>query len=161
MVVADALEEQVAQILLGICLPDNWRAENHSSLGSYLQTDQRRHDLQRSLERLDFRWDMGFMEKADYLAKRKALQQQLQHNQPIVEQDLIEAERVLRQFNTDWVVSELVRRKQLLNMLVESVWLTRGTIKTIKLRPRFTYLARHAKGVEIDVEGCLVTQVGK
>jgi len=161
MAMADILEEQVAQIISSIRLPDNWRMENHPSQESYQQIDQRRNELQQSIERLDFRWDMGFIEKEDYMAKRKALQQQLDQNQPIVEQDLREAETMLRQFDSAWAIGDLVCRKQLLNLLVESVWVTRGTIQAIKLQPRFAYLARYSKDVEIDAEGCLATQVVK
>lgn len=156
---ADILEEQVAQVISGIHLPENWRAEKHPSQESYQQIDQRRNELQQSMERLDFRWDMGFIEKEDYLAKRKALKQQLDQNQPIVEQELIKAETTLRQFNSDWIAGDLACHKQLLNRLVESVWVTRGTIQGIKLQSRFAFLARYSKDVEIDAEGCLTNQV--
>ncbi len=159
MVMADILEEQVAQVISGIHLPENWRAEKHPSQESYQQIDQRRNELQQSMERLDFRWDMGFIEKEDYLAKRKALKQQLDQNQPIVEQELIKAETTLRQFNSDWIAGDLACHKQLLNRLVESVWVTRGTIQGIKLQSRFAFLARYSKDVEIDAEGCLTNQV--
>lgn len=51
-------------------------------------------------------------------------------NQPIVEQDLREAATVLRQFNSNWIAGDLMCRMQLLNVLVESIWMTRGMIKS-------------------------------
>jgi site-specific DNA recombinase len=158
MVLAETLEEKVAHLISRIDLPDNWRMMNYPSTESYAQSDQRRNELQQSLERLDFRWDMGFIDKEDYLAKRKALQLQLRNNQPISERDLIEAEALLRKFNADWETVDLGHRKEFFIALIESAWVSGGTIKGIKLRSPFTFLARHATNIRIDAEGFLVTQ---
>ena len=158
MVLAKTWEEQAARLLLSIDLPDNWRTMNHSSAESYAQSDQRRNELEQSVERLDFRWDMGFIEKEDYLAKRKALQQQLRNNQPIAEQEIIEAETRLRKFKTDWETTDLGQRKEFFFALVESIWVSGGTIKSIRLRSPFIFLARHAKNVRVEADGLLSTQ---
>jgi hypothetical protein len=66
----------------------------------------------------------------------------------------------MRRFRTGFLAStgDLVRRKALLNALVESIRVTQGTIQAIRLHARFTYLARHTGDVKIDAEGYLVTQ---
>ena len=158
MVRAESLENQVAHLILHIDLPDNWRTVNHPSADSYTQSNQRRNELEQSLVRLDFRWDMGFIEKQDYLVKRNTVQQQLRNNQPIAEQEIIEAETRLRKFKTDWESADLVQRKEYFCAMIESVQICGGMIKSIKLRAAFTYLARHATNTKIDAEGFLTTQ---
>ena len=68
------------------------------------------------------------------------------------------AEALLREFIADWEAVDLVRRKELLIALIESAWVSGGTIKAIKLRSPFTYLARHATNAEIDAEHFLMTR---
>lgn len=161
MLPADVLEEEVALVIMNLHLPPDWRVESKTSAEGFLQIDQRRREMQQTIERLDFRWDMGFIAKAEYLALRKELQKQVLENQPIVEQELVEAEMILRQFRTDWVAGDLVRRKQLLTTVIESAQVRQSRVDAIKLRPRFAYLAQFTKNVMIDPEGLIVTQVAE
>lgn len=56
---ADVLEEEVARIIMDIHLPLDWRMEDKTSPDRFLQIDQRRKEVQQTIKRLDFRWDMG------------------------------------------------------------------------------------------------------
>lgn len=67
---------------------------------------------------MDMRWDMGFMNKEEYLQKRTQLQQEMQGMEPLPRAMLEEALRVLR-FSEEWEEDDLYKCKHLLGLVLE------------------------------------------
>jgi hypothetical protein len=94
MVPAQVLEKQVGDLLAKIRLAVDWRTRQPGGESDWAQSTQHARELKPSKARLDFRWDMGFIEKDEYVAKRAGLQEQLARNRPLAEQEFEEAEEV-------------------------------------------------------------------
>ncbi len=152
MVPAQVLEEQVGDLLAKVHVPADWRSRQADGESDWTNNMQRDTELTRSVERLDFRWDMEFIEKDEYMAKRTALQEQLARNQPIAEQELIQAEKLWRGFLDTWTGGDATQRKDLLQAMLERVSLDERIVEAITLRPAFLYLACQAKHLITDTD---------
>ena len=161
MIPAAVLEQQVFELLAGLDLPQDWRVRKQGVASDWAQTTERARELQGSIERLDFRWDMGFIEKGDYLAKRTALQQQLEKNQPIAEQELTDAENVLPRFREDWQSGNAAKRKLLLHTILEAVSVSGREVQALTLHPPFAYLVHVANNGVVDTEGRMVVKLSE
>ena len=62
--------------------PKDWRSQVEGAISETLgeqNLEQRRKEFQETINRMDFRWDQGFItDKDDYLEKRMRLQQELE-----------------------------------------------------------------------------------
>jgi len=90
-----------------------------------------------------YRWDMGFIEKDEYVAKRAALQEQLACNQPIAEQELIQAKIGCR-FQETWPSADAAQPKDIPGNL-ERASLNGRVVEEITMRSAFLHLARQAR----------------
>lgn len=99
---------------------------------------ERIQELQQVMERLDFRWDMGFVDKAEYLAKRSELQNELALMQPIPQSELNEAAELLQNFGARWLAADDAERKRLLHLVVQKLWVKEDKLSAILLRPTST-----------------------
>ncbi len=145
MIPAQVLEEQVGDLPAKVHVPADWRSRQPDGESDWTQSTQRARELQQSLERLDFRWDMEFIEKDEYMAKRAALQEQIARNQPLAEQEFVQAEKRWRGFRETWPGGDVGQRKDLLLAMLERVSLNGRVVEAITLRPAFLHLARQAK----------------
>lgn len=138
MVPAEVLEEQAGDLLAKIRIPMDWRTRQPSGESVWAQSAQHARELQQSSGRLDFRWDMGFIEKNEYLSKRAALQAQLDRNQPHAEQELVHGEKIWRRFQQTWPGGDAAQQKDLLLAMLERVSLNGRIVGAIALRPAFS-----------------------
>lgn len=83
------------------------------------------------------RWDMGFINKEEYIQKRTELQQEMQNMEPLPRAMLEEALRIFRDFRKLWQVGDLYQRKHLLGLVLEKVWVKGNEITAMTLRPSY------------------------
>lgn len=137
---ADVIEEKVGQLLLELELPPEWQARALEAVDDLLnqkKIKERIAEIREITERLDMRWDMGFMNRDEYVAKRTQLQEELQNLQPLPRESLEEALRVFRDFRQVWQGGDLYQRKHLLGLIVEKVWVKHTEITAVTLRPSY------------------------
>src|SRR5690349_16411345 len=84
-------------------------------------------DIEEIIKRVDLRWEEGFINKEEYVEKRRQLQRELDSLRPVDYDELTEAEDLLTQFRSYWdSCSEQGNpdeaRKQLIEKIVERVF---------------------------------------
>ena len=104
--------------------------------------DERIKEIEAIIERLDFRWDMGYLKQEEYVEKREQLKAELAQLQPIPQDELIEAHRTLKEFPTKWKEADAEGRQRLLNLILQRVWVCDDQLCAIMLRPSY-YVSVH------------------
>ena len=144
---ADILEAQVAETLSQVELPSDWREKVTNAIGDALgqeNLDKRLKEIEGIIQRLDFRWDAGFIDKAEYLERRRELQKQLDALQPIAEDDLAEAANLLANFPRLWANADLIEKRRLVHTLVERIEVKDKRVFALVLRPSYYILTKAA-----------------
>ena len=137
---ADMIEEKLGQFLMQLELPNEWQARALAAVDDLLnqrQLYERTEQIKQILDRLDMRWDMGFINKEEYVQKRTQLQQEMQGMEPLPRAMLEEALRVFRDFRKMWEEGDLYQRKHLLGLVLEKVWFKGDEISALTLRPSY------------------------
>ncbi len=151
MTMAEPVEEQLGRLLMDVKLTADWREKVLASVGDQLgqaKLKERIAELKAIIERLDERWDMGFISKEDYLKRRQELQAELERLQPLPQSHLEEAANILQQFPRLWNEADLAERKRLLGIIIEKVWLRDHAIVAIMLRPSYHIVVSSMKPSE-------------
>jgi hypothetical protein len=99
-------------------------------------------EIREIIERIDFRWDQGFISQEEYVGKRQQLQLELDALRPIDYDDLIEAAEPVESFRTYWDQCEkmdrpLDARQQLLQKIVERVFVREGEVLAVVVHGDF------------------------
>ena len=121
-------------------LPKEWQERALSAVDDLLnqkQLRERTKEIKQIIERLDLRWDNGFISKEEYLQKRAQFQQEMDGLHPLPRAMLEESLRVFRDFRKMWEEGDLYQRKHLLGLVVEKVWVKGTEISAITLRPSY------------------------
>ncbi len=140
---AEVAENQVIDLLKSLKPPENWRKRMVESLGELLgdkNLDQRIAEIKTVIERMDFRWDHGFVtDKDHYLEERVKLQQELERLSPIPDDELETAADLLENFRTHWdnTKDDRQAQKALIQMIVARVWVQGDKVVAISLRPNY------------------------
>ncbi len=137
---ADIIEETVGQLLMTLELPQEWQERALGAVDDLLnqkQLRQRTEEIKQIVERLDLRWDNGFISKEEYLQKRAQFQQEMDGLHPLPRAMLEESLRVFRDFRKVWEEGDLYQRKHLLGLVIEKVWVKGYEISAITLRPSY------------------------
>ena len=145
MVNADLIEEQLGGFLSCMELPDEWEQSAVNAVGDLLgkeRLDERIKEIQAIIERLDFRWDMGYLKQEEYVEKREQLKAELAQLQPIPQDELIEAHRLLKNFSKEWSEADAEGKQRLFNLILERVWVCDDHLCAIMLRPSY-YVSVH------------------
>ncbi len=140
LVQADLIEEKLGQLLMTLELPKEWQERALKAVDELLNQKQlrdRTEEIKQIIERLDLRWDNGFISKEEYLQKRKQLQEEMEGLQPLPRAMLEESLRVFRDFRKMWEANDLYQRKHLLGLVLEKVWVKGSEISAITLRPSY------------------------
>ncbi|MCC6189944.1 MAG: zinc ribbon domain-containing protein [Anaerolineales bacterium] len=125
----ELLDDQVAEILSSMTIPDGLRDRVEQAVQSRLENAAslaRMAEIQQIIERIDFRWEHGFIDKAEYLEKRQQLQREVESLRPVDFDDLVEAADLLEHFPAYWdqcrEVDDPARaRQQLVAKIIERV----------------------------------------
>jgi hypothetical protein len=142
-VYADTIERQVVEILETLRPPEDWRDRIIDAMGDLLgeqKLEERLAEIKEIIERMDFRWDSGFVtDKDGYLEKRVKLQQELEQLTPIPDDDLAKAADLLENFRVHWQAAGGDRKEQqrLIQLIVARVWIRDETVVAMSLRPNY------------------------
>jgi site-specific DNA recombinase len=113
---ADLAEAQVVAALMSLQVPDNWRERMTAAIAELVgdqQLDERLKQIHEMIERMDFRWDHGFItDKNAYLEERLKLQQELEQMTPIPDEDLEIAADLINNFRKYWDLARGNRKKK-------------------------------------------------
>lgn len=139
-VYAELLDDQVIEILKTLKPPKNWRETITASLGELLgekDLQQRLSEIRTVIERMDTRWDHGFItDEQEYLRQRLELQQQLEQLTPVDKNDLERAVDLLDNFSAYWEKcgDDIEAQSELISQLVERVYVEDKTVVAMTLR---------------------------
>ncbi len=136
----EILEVQVIQILRQLKPPHNWRETITASIGELLgeaDLQQRLTEIRKVIQRMDARWDHGFItDEQEYLRQRLELQQQLEQLTPVDNNDLERAVDLLDNFASYWEEcgEDTELQAELINKIVERVYVEGEIVVAMTLR---------------------------
>jgi hypothetical protein len=113
-------------------------------------------EIQEIIERVDFRWDHGFIDPNEYVEKRAQLERELDALRPIDYDELIEAADLLEHFQDYWdqcdtVDDPLDARMQLLQKIVERVFVHDGNVLAIVLYGDFGVVLGENETASVEI----------
>ncbi len=82
----ESVNEQVVEILSSMSIPDGFRERVEEAVRSRVENAawlERMAQIQEIIGRIDFRWEQGFIDKAEYLEKRQQLQREIEALRPV------------------------------------------------------------------------------
>jgi hypothetical protein len=137
----DVLDKQVVAILNSLTVPDDFRDRVEEAVQNRVENAaalERMAEIQEIIERVDFRWDHGFISAEEYIQKRAQLERELDAMRPIDYDELIEVADLLEHFQVYWNQCAEVEnpqdvRQQLLHKIVERVFVLDGNVLAIVL----------------------------
>jgi site-specific DNA recombinase len=157
---ADEAEGQILAVLMSLKLPADWRSKVTQAIAELLgdqKLDKRMAEIRETIERMDFRWDHGFItDRNEYLEQRVALQQELERLTPIPDDDLELAVDLLSNFEEHWKEAEdnPDEQERLFRLMLVRAWVVDGQVTEISLRPNIhIVLGLDQKGptlIEVD-----------
>ena len=102
------------------------------------ETKRRRAGLEQRLRRLRDLYELGDIDRPEYVARRDALQADLADLAPQALPDLAQARQVLDDFSIFWrQEADPEAKRQLLHLVFERVWLDNGQIVAVRPKPAF------------------------
>lgn len=142
--VAD-LDDQVVAILSNLTIPDGFRERVEAAVQNRVDNAvalQRMAEIREIIERIDFRWDQGFISREEYVEKRQQLQLEMDALRPMDYDDLIEAADLVQNFQAYWEQCERMdkpmdARQQLLQKIVERVFIHEGKVLAVVVHGDF------------------------
>ena len=147
LVRADKAEAAIGDYLRALELPGDWRDRALSLLqveASRTEEIRREHaTLTRQAERLKELYILGDVTKAEYTTRKRQLEAMLNNLKPSVLSDLERAAALLGDFGGLWDKSKPEERKQIVQSLLQSVYLDNGAgglIVGIEPKPEFSEL---------------------
>ncbi len=144
----DTVDQQVLTVLSQLKPPANWRNRIISTVSEILgerNLEERLKEIRATIERMDFRWDSGFItDKAEYLEKRLKLQQELEQLTP-VQDELDTAADVLGNFQTHWndCQGDVEKQHQLVKLIIERVYVEDDVVVAITLKSNYHVVLGH------------------
>jgi hypothetical protein len=145
------LDEHVVAILSNLTIPDGFRERMEAAVRARVEHQaafERMQEIQAIIERVDFRWDRGYIEPDEYLDKRGQLEAEMESLRPIDYDELIEAADLIEHFRPYWEQCDRFdnpeeARQQLMAQIVDRVFVYDDRVIAIALHPDF--------GVVLDV----------
>jgi hypothetical protein len=155
-------EAQVVAAPKSLKVPEDSRDRMTTAVAELLsdqQLEERLKQIRDIIDPMDFRWDRGFIMDADeYLEKRLALQQGLEHLTPIPEEELAFAMDLLAHFGDyrEAAKGKPDEQEQLLKLILVRVWVEDDQVVKLCLRPNFHITAglgtRRPTEITVDLQ---------
>jgi site-specific DNA recombinase len=142
-IAANEAESQIVEFVRTMKPPADWKEKAVQAIGDLLGDEKvkaRVAEIEAVIERMDFRWDQGFItNKDEYLQKRLGLQQELEELKPIPVDDLEAAADLLTNFEQHWAKAENDPEEQqrLLHLIFERIWVKENAVVAVSLRPNY------------------------
>ena len=152
---------EVFQLLKTVRPPAEWHQRMVASISELLgdkKLEQRIAEIRNIIERMDFRWDQGFVTDEDkYLEQRVKLQQELEQLTPIPDDELEIAPNILGDFTAYWVATKSDRKAQreLVQLTASRVWAKGERDMAASLRPNFHVTLGLESEKPTDISVCL------
>lgn len=140
VVKVDILDHQLIHILKNLTLSNDWRQNITASIGEILgenDLQERLADIREVIERMDMRWDHGFItDEQKYLRQRLELQQELEKLTPVSNDELERAADLVDNFESYWEQcgDDTEAQSELVKKIVERVYVDGDDIVAITLR---------------------------
>jgi hypothetical protein len=138
--VRDRIEQDVAQLLSSVQLPDDWERQilRHVDAlsGQPDDLDQQRSRIDAQLKRAERLFYLGDWNEEKYLAERAELQAQLARLRPVNAPDLVEAGALLRDFPSLYAHSSPEKQKGLFRGMLERVFVEGDEVCAIQPRDK-------------------------
>ena len=149
----DDIDAQVVSVLKNLKPPEEWRKNITRAMSEILgeqNLEERLAEIHEAIERMDFRWDQGFItDKNDYLEKRVKLQQELEHLTPVADDDLEVAADMLANFGEHWDAcgGDTEKEHELVKLIIERVYVQEDQVVAMTLKANYHFvLGQNAKG---------------
>jgi site-specific DNA recombinase len=143
VVPADEVERQLVQFVADfkphprVCAEILQRLATNSGPESR-ETTKRRAALEERLRRMRDLYELGDLERAEYIARRDAIHAELDALAPRPIPDLDLARGVLEDFTTFWTTeTEPDAKRQFLSLIFEGVWLDERRVVAVQPKPSF------------------------
>jgi hypothetical protein len=135
------IDEQVINALMNLKPPAGWKAKVVQALANSLGEkclQQRLDELTATIQRLDLRWDEGFItDKNEFVEKRRQLQQELDSLTPLAEDNSLEvAADMLENFTVHWqgCGDDIEKQHELIKGVVERVYVRDDEVVAMTLK---------------------------
>ncbi|MCC6613213.1 MAG: zinc ribbon domain-containing protein [Anaerolineae bacterium] len=165
---ATSIDEQVVTVLKTIKPPADWRNRMVQAMGQLLgdqKLEERIAEIKAIIERMDFRWDNGFItDREAYLEQRVKLQQELEKLTPIPDNDLETAADLLENFEHHWRATGGDKKRQaaLVQLIVARVWVRKDRVVAVSLRPNYHVAVglgtEKPTELQVDFEDCNIVR---
>ena len=136
----EIIDDQVIAFLKALKPPKDWRGRITATMGAILgeiSLQERLDEIREAIERMDFRWDNGFItDKHNYLEKRIQLQNDLEKLTPIPQDDLEKAADMLENFSSHWeaLAGDPQGQHELIKLIVQRVYIEDDRVVAITLK---------------------------
>jgi hypothetical protein len=125
------------------------RVENEAAL-------QRMEEIQAIIERIDFRWDHGFIDKDEYFDKRVQFEREMESLRPLDYDELHEAADLIQHFRSYWDQCAQVddpeeARQQLLAKIVDQVFVYDDQVVAIALHGDFHVILDDGETMPLEI----------
>lgn len=155
----DDLNEQVVEVLTGLEVPEDFRERVEAAVRSRVENEaalQRMEEIQAIIERIDFRWDHGFIDKDEYFEKRVQLEREIESLRPIDYDELHEAADLIRHFRSYWdqcadMDEPEEARQQLLAKIVDQVYVYDDHVVAIALHGDFNVVLDDEETMPVEI----------
>lgn len=142
---ADYIEQQVAGFLSELQMPDEFKESAVNAIGELLgqeNLEERIEKIKRIIDRLDFRWDMGFIQEDEYIKRREELKAELAQLQPIPQDELSEAFQLMKDFKRLWNEGSQEDHQRIMKLVLDRVWVTGENMVALLIRPKYLIWVR-------------------
>lgn len=149
---ADAIEEQVFDLIASLQLPENWQHQVKERLAESavqkMMTRTQRESITSQMDRLQKLFLLGDIGEKDYVQRRDELNGQLdllpvERSTTMV--DLKKAAQLLNNLPAVWRISSLDERRALLHSFFRKIYIMDGEIKAVEPTANMWVLLRYAR----------------
>jgi site-specific DNA recombinase len=145
-VLAEDIDAQVVNVLKNLTIPKGVTERIDAAIAQNVQHEtslEQIAELTERMKRVDLSWENGFLNPDEYIAKRRAIQSEIEALRPLAYDNLEEAVDLARNFNTYWDVCAEVEnpdaaRQQLLDKFVDRVFVYDDVVVGIALYADFS-----------------------
>ena len=137
--------QRVADFLSELHLPDEYQETTANAIGELLGQEnlgERIEQIKGIIDRLDYRWDMGFIKEEEYVKRREELKVELAQLQPIPRDELVEAHKLLKDFKQRWSEGNDEERQRIMSLILERVWVQGDFMVALLIRPQYLIWVR-------------------
>jgi DNA invertase Pin-like site-specific DNA recombinase len=160
---AAVLDQQVVEVLSNLKIPEDFRERVENAVRSRVENEaalKRMEEIKDIIERIDFRWDNGFIDKTEYFEKRLQLEREVDSLRPIDYDELHEAADLIQNFRSYWDQCAQFdnpdeARQQLLHKIVERVFIYEQQVVGIALHGDFSIVLDGGDTMPMEISQAL------